>query len=904
MRWPAFLITAALAKVVLRRRSRIDRDIADELDAHLSMAIADRVARGESPEDARLAVMRELGNVRIVKEETRRVWTSTTFEQLFQDLRFGGRILWHSPGLSASAVVLIALVIGGNTTVYSAVHRILTAPANGVTADRLIGLGEVNAETPRFGYLTSYPNFLDYAARATTVERLVAWASEGLTLGIDGTPHAVYGSPVTPGFFETLGVSITVGRGLRPDDERLDTAGLVAVISDRLWREHFQQAPDIAGRGITVNGQPTTIVGVAGPGFRGGSMTPGEDIWLPIEPYHQTSNTREALSDRRRVSVLAVGRLARGVSPAEAQAEFAAIATQLNAAYPDENKNRRAIVFRYSGTAFLPVSNMAPVFLAVFSLITALTLLIVSANVANLMLARAVVRQRETAVRQSLGASRGRIVRMLLAEGLTIALTAWAAAFMFAWWVSRALVGWLPPSAQQGQLLPDMRPDWQVAAYAMLLALCATLVFMMAPALRTWRQPVLPWLKAGEQGIAQGRSAISSGLVILQLAFSVLLLTTAGLAHRSLSLLDSGDVGFEQDNLLLATVRTSRDRFLPTEKEGTPDDRAARFVQLERLRERLGSIHEVTAVTYTRRIPGPYLLSPTPVWRSGNGEPIDAMRRLIGPDYLQTLGLSVVAGRDFGGTDRPGAQPVAVLSQRLATMLFPGQSPLGQRVQIGAKRQEEAEVVGIAPDALYDGPTHDPQPAFVFLAEQQFENGPTVRPTFFIRYRGTLDALTPAVRTAIADVDDQLPIVGLRTMRSTLESVTGLERQIATMLLFFAGASLLIAGLGQYAITAFNMRRRTRDFGVRMALGASSQQIQSGVLREALRLTLVGLVIGFGLSVAVGLAFRGILFGITPTDPTTYAAVFALLALASLVASYLPAWRASRVNVVEALRQE
>jgi putative ABC transport system permease protein len=892
MRWLAFL-----------RRGRTDREIADEIAAHLEMATRDRIERGESPADARFAAMRELGNLDQVREETRRVWTSTAVEQLLQDLRFGSRILWHSPGLSASAVLLIALVIGGNTTVYSAVHRLLTAAAPGVTTDRLVGIGEVSPGTPRFDYFTSYPNFLDYATRSATIQRFAAWADEGLTIGVDGASYAVFGSPVTTNYFDTLGVRIAIGRGFRDDDDRLEQSGLVAVISDQLWRERFRQSLDIVGQSMTVNGQPATIVGVAAPRFRGGNRTPGEELWLPMTAFHQASGTSEALSDRRRASVVAVGQLAPGTSLSQARAELAALAAQLAAAYPDENKDRRVVVFPYSATAFLPFAHLAPRFLAIFSVVTVLTLLIVSANVANLMLARAVVRQRETAVRQSLGASRGRILRLLLAEGLTISAVALAVAFAFAWWMSWILVSVLPPPQRQG-LMPDLRPDWQVAAYAMALAMIATLAFTLAPALRTWRQQLLPWLKAGEQAIAPGRSRISSALVVVQLAFSVLLLTTAGLAHRSLSLLDSGDVGFRDENLLLVTLRTGPDQFLPTDRPVTAAERDASFALLERVRVRIGQVHDVAAVTYTRRVPGPYLLAGTPVSRNGRNESVSAMRRLVGPNYLSALGLTVVAGRDLNAGDRRGTTRVAVLSQRLATMLFPGQSPLGQTVQVGSKRQEEAEVIGIAPDALFDGPTHDPHPAFIFFAEQQLPDGPTVRPTFFVRYQGALDAIAPQVGKVIAEVDSQLPIVEMRTMTAQLETVTVFERQIATMLLFFAGASLLVAALGQYAITAFNMRRRTRDFGVRLALGASAQQIKSGVLRDAFRLTIIGLAIGFALSVAVSLSFRSVLFGITPTDPATYVGVFVLLALACLVASYLPAWRAGRVNVVEALRQE
>jgi ABC-type antimicrobial peptide transport system permease subunit len=297
------------------------------------------------------------------------------------------------------------------------------------------------------------------------------------------------------------------------------------------------------------------------------------------------------------------------------------------------------------------------------------------------------------------------------------------------------------------------------------------------------------------------------------------------------------------------------------------------------------------------------LLATVPVWRVGQSEPAQAFRRPVGPDYLHVVGLTPVAGRGIGEVDRRGAHRTGVVSQHLATMLWPGESPLGHTLLVGEQR-EAAEIVGVAPDALYDGPTHHPNPQFVFLAEQQVSGTVSTDPIFFIRYRGSLDAVTPVVSKAIADVDSNLPIVEMSTMQSRLDDVMELERLVATLLVVFAATSLLIAVLGQYAISAFNMRRRTRDFGVRMALGASSAQIQRAVVREALGVTSIGLLLGFSLSAAAGATFRRALFGITPTDPPTYGAVFVLLALASLIASYVPAWRAGRVNVVEALRQE
>ncbi len=877
-----------------------DREIAEEIRTHIDMATRERIERGEAADAARTAALREFGNVGLVVDATREVWMSTRVEQLFQDVRFGARVLWQAPALSATAIALVALVIGGNTTVYSMVRALLASPAPDVTRDHLVAIAEVSPTAARFGPFTSYPNYLDYVAQAKTVERLTAWSDERLTIGTPNGNYAVYGALVTTAYFDTLGVQLLKGRGFRPADERLDAGGLVAVISTRCWRDYFQSDPDIIGRSITINGHDVTIVGVTAGRFHGATLNPPEHVWIPIEAFHDAIGGRSRLFDRAVTSVLVVGQRAAGQSSATMSAEFATLSAQLTAAYPVENKDRHSIVVDYSSTVFLPIAQMAPRFLAVFSVVTVLTLLIVSANVANLMLARAITRQRETAVRQSLGASRGRIVRMLVAEGAAVTVTAWIAACVFAWWVARALLAIIEPTRRD--LMPDFSPDWRMAAYAMALAVAATLAFTLAPALRTWRQPVLPSLRSGEPQVAAGRSRLSSALVVVQLAFSVVLLTSAGLAYRSLSLLAAGDVGFNPDQLLLVTLRTRR-TLSATEAPPTEAEKAASRQPIERLREAVHRLPNVVTVSYNTRVPGAYLLSGIPVRRLADAEPVLAMRRWVGPGYLRALELTPRAGREIESGDTSGAMRAAVINQHLADRLWPRESPLGQTIFIGPNR-EVAEVVGIAPNALYDGPTHDPQPNFVFLAEQQNPGNPTTDPSLFIRYRGSLEAMVPAVGKVLADTDASVPVVSMSSMTSRLDSVAALERQVATLLTCFAIGSLAVAVLGQYAIAAFNMRRRTRDFGVRLALGASSGQLRWAVVGEALGLTLVGLLLGFALSVAVGTAARSALFGVTPTDPLTYASVSVLLAVASTLASSVPAWRAGQVNVVEALRQE
>jgi putative ABC transport system permease protein len=835
---------------------------------------------------------------------TRRTWSWTAAEQLLQDARFGARILTHAPGLSAAAIVLIALVIGGNATVYSMVNSILVSPAPGVSRSDLVVIRHDDPAVTITDPFVSLPNFEDYARHSTTIGDMAAWAGQRLTLGAPTGNFAVFGSLVTPNFFDTFGVSIALGRRFTAaDDDGRD--GMAVIISHNVWKERFNLADDMVGRSISINRAPATIVGVAPAGFAGALLTPGDDVWIPIRSFYRATNNAAVLTDRRQPVVAMAGRLRSSMS--QARSELATLSAQLKNSFPDAFttyspqgvvplRKPVAVVSRYSSTALLPIADMAPIFLAVFSAVTLLTLIVVCANVANLLLGRMVERQRDTAVRQSLGASRGRIVRMLVAEGATLALAAAMAAAFIALWTSRALLQVIEP---RPGLLAHARPDWTLAAYGLALALLATLTFSLAPALRSRRLEVLPLLKAGEQSIAGGRSRLTSALVVVQFALSVLLVTSAGLAYRSMTTLNSGHLGFSADNLLLVTVRLGDASF---GRDDTAGDKSARLATLERVRERLSTTTGVESASYARRIPGATLMSTTRV-RLGADRDVAAFVRQVGPYYFRTLGLTATAGRELTDGDRSGRARAAVINQRLAAELFAGEPPVGHMLSVG-DREERVEIVGVVPDALVDGPRHDPHPRYLFLAEQQMPGNVPTDPSFIIRHRGAVDAVTPLVSRAIAEADAGLPIVSISTMNARLALVTELENLVVRLLVCFAALSLVIAALGHYAVAMFSIRRRTREFGVRMALGASAQRIETAVIREAFRLTVPGLLIGIALSAAVAGAFKSLLAGVTPVDPVTYIGVFVVVAATSIVGSYLPARRAARVSVIEALRQE
>ena len=676
------------------------------------------------------------------------------FDHWLQDVRFGVRILTHAPGLSAAAILLIALVIGGNATVYSMVNSILVSPASGVTRDDLVVIRHVDPAVSLTDPFVSFPNFEDYARHSTTVTGL-----DRLDHAATDTRHAdrqlrALRRTRDGELFRDLRrrASCWAAGWLRSDDDAQD--GVVVVISHRLWQERFNLLDDIVGRPITINRVPATIVGVAARGLcrrdahAGRRCVDADSRLSPItNSEDEPGESRAAIcADRRPPQSIRVAR--RG--PLRVRD---AVRRNCKARYPDAFttyspkgvvplRNARAVVSRYSATALLPIADMAPVFLAVFSVVTLLTLIVVCANVANLLLGRAVERQRDTAVRLSLGASRARIVRMLLAEGATLAIAAWIAAYVIALWTSQALLRIIEP---RPGLLANARPDWTLAAYGLTMAFVATLVFSLAPALRSWRVPISPLLKAGEHGIAAGRSRWATALVVVQFAFSVVLVTAAGLAYRSMTTLSSVDLGFSPDNILLVTVRLGDDgrrRRVRAPRAGprAPGrDSGSRSSVLcaPDSRSHAAGLHSQSAATSSMRRRG--------------------LCRQVGPDYLRVLGLHAIAGRELTASERRGGTRVAMINQQLAADLFGNEPPLGRQLLFGER--DQVEVVGVVADALFDGPNRDPHPRYLFLAEQQMPGPPPADPTSSFAIAARLEALTPLVTRAIGEVDAGVPIV-------------------------------------------------------------------------------------------------------------------------------------------------
>jgi predicted permease len=876
------------------RRPADDRELDDELRFHLAQETERRVVGGLSRAEAERTARMTLGSPALVKERTRAVWVWTALEQLVQDIRIGFRILTKSPMLSATAILLVALVIGGNATIFSMAHGILAKPSPGVHASGLVTVSWV-AEDGFIETHTGYRVYTHFSEHTTTLASIAAYDFRRVSVMHENGSYAVRAGIVSPNYFDTLGVRIVNGRSFTVDEATRGTSGLVAVISHHLWQTTFQAMDGIIGQAITLNGKPATVVGVAEPDFHGAIMAELADLWLPL-----AGELPEYLDQGRGSAVAMIGRLAPGRSAAEAQAELSTLWSQLQVADPAlavfglVAQKYKVRLVPYSATAGgnSLVSMFGYRMLAIFSVVTLVTILIVCANVANLLIARAVVRQREIALRQSLGASRFRVVRSLIAEGLALSAVAWMAACLFAWWVSRAIATYLIPAVAPGPVVyPALTPDWTVIGYALVLAVLCTLAVTIGPALRTWSQPLLPFLKVGEQALVASRSKLSGGLVVLQLAFSVLLLTSAGLAYRSFALADGTDVGFDTHGILMATVNTA----------GSATGPDGNLALVETLRERLARMPQVASVSYvTGTRVWPWM--DFPVRRHRSSDPVLAGDPRVAPDFFRTLGVPMIAGNDFRHAESNAGH--AIITRQLAATLWPAESAIGKVLVAGpSDRSTDLEVTGVVGDAYFSGQVSENPPRFIFTAIDA-RPAPPGETTFFIRHRGPTDVIAPAVARALREADSRVPIAALRSLDSHLASEQAPGWMLAMLLTLFAGGSLLVAAIGQYAVVAFEGRRRLREFGLRIALGASSEQVVRSVLRESFKLTAIGLAIGFVLSVAVGVIMARFLYGITPTDPLTYIGVFALLAAASLVACYLPARRAARIDPLVALRTE
>jgi macrolide transport system ATP-binding/permease protein len=805
---------------------------------------------------------------------------------ILQDVRFAWRMFVRRPAFTGVAVLILALGIGANTTIFSWTQAVLLSPLSGVARqDRILVVRGVTAS--REGLSVSYPNFQDLrAAKPDGVADLVAFRLLPLNLRTGDEPIRVFGELVSANFFEFFGVKPVLGRGFRTDEGLVPDRDAVVVISHELWQRAFAGDPAAVGRAVTLNGRSFTIVGIAPPDFHGSVAAVVLDVFVPLT-MQKAVMVGDRLPQRGGGWLEVYARLADGASARQVQASMQVAGARLAEAYPDANRGRdlRAVPLWRAGAS----SVLLPVLGTLMGMV-AVVLLIACANVAGLLLTRATGRQREIAVRLAVGASRWQVVRQMLVENLLLSAAGCVAGVVFARWAAGMLDAFVPRTPFP--LRFDAGLDAQGIAFAMALAVVTAIVSGVTPALRASRPQIGVTLKDASPTGTGPSSRLRQVLVVGQVGLSVVLLVCASLFARSLTHAGSIDPGFSLRQGLLASID-----LLPG---GYDEARGGAF--LDRLLERVSSLPHVTGATVARTMPldvgGSSDMTVTvDGYAPREGEELMAYYNQVGPAYFHTMGIALVKGREITSRDAAGQPAVAVINETMARRYWPGRDPIGATFRFG---RGPVTIVGVARDGKYSRLSEEPR-NYVYLPALQ-----NYRPDLLLHVKTDVDPslVLAAVRAAVRGLDPNLPLFDVRTIEEHMRISTFIARMAASMLGLFGLLGLLLAGVGLYGVIAFNAAQRTREIGLRMALGAERGQVIWLVLRDGLAVASLGIVVGLALAFGAGRLVAKQLTGVSGSDPLSFAGTAAVLAAVAAIACLLPARRASALNPLTALRRE
>ncbi len=865
------------------RRDRLDRELAAELESHLAMQIEDNLRAGMTASEARRQALLKLGGLAQAEERYRDRRGIPVLEHLGRDLVFGVRMLRRNPGFTAVAVLTLGLGIGANTAIFSVFNAVLLRPLPYPESGDLVLVWATNAENGDREDVTSYPNFEDWQARSRSFERLAAFTTRGRTLSGSEQAERVNAIQATPGFFETLGVSPSLGRTFRPGEEA-EGAPRVAVLSDGLWRRSFGGRADVLGRTLRMNEETCTIVGVMPPGFRFALGDP-EQLYTPL--------VRDPSRNHGFVRVL--GRLRPGVPLRTAQAEMDVLAAGLAQQYPDTNEGTGARVVPLVHAMVGPARGGLAVLLGVVTLV----LLIACANVANLMLARSAARQRELALRAALGAGRTRLLQQLLTESTALALAGGVLGLLLASWTARLLVRLLARDFHIPRIESTGVDGW-VLGFALLLSVATGLFFgaLFAPAAasRNLNETLRDTGRATAGG-PRGRR-LRSLLVVTEIALALVLLAGAGLLLKNLWVMRGTAPGFESRNVLAASF------WLPPDRYSSASARWQLCEELVARSEALPSVHSAALVANLPMDGGSDSLlfhvtgRPDPPNEGG----FSSNFNIASPGYFRTLGIPVRSGREFTNQDSAGAPGVIVINETAAHRFWPGQNPLGKTIVLPAGEGDAGvslTVAGVTADVRQQGLGTAPEPE-IFL--NFLQPSPPWSVVLVVRTTGEPAAMAAEIRRLARDVDPGVAVPEVRTLDEILAASLA-QPQVYTLLLgVFAALALTLAAVGLYGLVAYTVAQRTPELGVRLALGAERGKVLRLVLWQGLGLALAGTALGLLPALAVARLLPRLMPGAAAGDLWTLAAVSALLIGVALAASYLPARRASRVDPTEALR--
>ena len=857
-------------------------DVGDELDFHLQSAIDELVASGMSPDEARVLARHKFGDIdgirdtlrNLSQQRERRMSRSEWLSAFRQDLVFGLRQLRKTPGFTAVAVLTLALGIGANSAIFSVVYSVLLKPLPYASADRIVRLGQRNGADEI--WWIPFGNFETWRTRTTAFEAVGAiWGQGTITLTGQGEPTSIRSAVASAGYWKAVFIPPVLGRYFSDAEDR-EGGPPVAIISSALWQTKFNADPNIVGRVITLNAKPHTVIGVAPSAYL--TQPPVEAIWLPLAP------PAWRLADYGDHELTVYGLLKPTATGAVAAKQLQALEGPLAREHPHN---------RYDGGAVVRpmvedlVGNQRARLYLLLGAVT-LVLLIACGNIANLLLARATVRRGEIAIRGALGATRGRIVMQLLAESLLLAV----GGAVLGLGVAAAAMRFLVTAPAQIPRLQNTSLNGAVLAFTLVLAVACALVFGLIPAWRAARLDLQRTLRDAGRERAGERERLRWVLVVTELCVAQVLLIGAGLLIRSSIELDAVPIGFDTHNLLALSTG------LPSARYPTAAQVEAGFQQMETA---IAAIPGVTSVGRTQVAPiysGGWDWTAMREGSDGHDEgAVGSDMRFVAPNYFATLGLRLLRGRDFTRGDGATAPPVAIVSRGLATRLYGTADPIGRRIS-NSGGKSWMEVVGVVGDMHADGVKQEP-PLELYMPTTQRGNSSY---TLLVRGGVPVTTLVPAIRKAVASVDPLISLSNVSTMDQALEKTLAMDHFTKWLLVLLGATGLVLAVVGVYGVIAYFVTQRTHELGIRLALGASASELRWLVVKQGMLVGAAGVALGAVVSLAASRLLEAMLFGVTPRDPITFAAVTGMLVAVAMAASYIPARRATRIDPLEALR--
>jgi putative ABC transport system permease protein len=871
----------------LLRRKAAETELDDELRFHFERQVQKYESSGLAREEALRRARLDFGGIDQVKEECREARGVHFMEELFQDTRYGLRMLRKSPGFTAVALLTLALGIGANTSIFSVVYGVLLRPLPYQDPARLIVLNET---TPKVGMVSvSYPNFLDWRSSNHAFTRMTAIASVSYNLAGVNQPENISGEAVSPDFLSMLGVHPVLGRDFDPSEEK---AGItpVVLVSYQLWQSHLGGDRGVLGRTINLDGHGFTIIGVLPADFRSIDKT---DVMVPIGVWLTGNNEAAERGDRG--DMRAVARLAPGVSATQARAEMDAIAARLAVAYPLANAQFGALL-RPIREVF--VGDIQPAILVLFGAVM-FVLLIACANVANLFLMRGASRTREIALRIALGATRARIVRQMLAESLVLAFFGGVLGVAVSIAGIRGMAQLMPVDAQMGA---DVNLNGAVLLFAAAAVVLSSLMFGLVPALQLTKPEMQSDLKEGGRSVSAGvgQNRLRGLLAVGEIAVALILLVGAGLMVKSLYRLMSVDPGFKTDRILTMEMDLRTAQY---------DKHPAILNFWEQLLARVRVLPGVEGAALGTHVPltdshgrSDITIEGMPLPKPGSFPHPD--EHAVSPGYLKTLGVPLLRGREFTDTDTENAPAVGMINAMIAKQFFPNQDALGKRFMFGRPSADRAPkwitIVGVTTDTKLYG-LANPARLEVYLPFRQAVSGAM---DLVVKSAADPASLTSAIRGAVASIDKDQPIFAIATMQQLVKDSVSTRRVTLILLGIFSALALVLAAIGIYGVISYSVAQRTHEIGIRMALGADGGGVLRMIFAQGVKIAGAGVIIGLAASLGLTRLMAKLLFSVSAADPLTFAAVAIVLVAVAMLACYIPARRALRVDPIIALRYE